>query len=384
MQFDSSTSSSSDDDHHQNQKKAFSQAPTAPLVGLGILEKPLPQIPLNVEQRGKQTTLDKFLRNRQASYPDPNINPETPSRGKANFDVGFSFQPGATEDILVRSTQRDRNQRKSISDLLDDRQSMPNLKESETTTTASRPSSINRLPHRPNLAHIQIPSDRSSPSHQPSSHSRVLQDHDSLRRAASSNSSIVTAIRDNSGRSTNNSQVGRQRLNRTMDGAHGSSSDALSAATAATRAYAASTQRASMESSRKISENSDTRGAANYRRQSTESSRKGSESGDLRTFSASRMNRASVEGGRKSSESGELRVYPTNMNKRPSAESGRLSSDSIDLRAQIPGNKRPHALKAESRVSTPSIEGMQASSADTGRTKKSAAGVKKAEKRIDG
>ena len=68
-----------------------------------------------------------------------------------------------------------------------------------------------------------------------------MQDHDQLSRMDSSSSSVITAVRDISGRnSANNSQLGRPKLSRSAGTGSGSTEAVSTAATAAARAFAGS------------------------------------------------------------------------------------------------------------------------------------------------
>jgi hypothetical protein len=214
-----------------------------PLIGLGILEKPLPEIPIRAKERGKQTTLDKYLNARQHSYSDPNTG--TPVKKVADYDMGFSFQPGDDEDLLAKRTERDRAQRRTVDEHLGYRPCLPILRDPGSNTPSSPTKEASR---RPRL--VQDPKATVSPK--PSQLPRI-QDHDHiLGRMDSSSSSIVTAVRDNSGRSSaNNSQAGQPRLKRNTDTTGSGSSDATSAVTAAARAYAVGNKRPSFESNRK-------------------------------------------------------------------------------------------------------------------------------------
>jgi hypothetical protein len=297
VHFDSSTSS---DSRSLGLGLEVPPVPTTPLIGLGILEKALPEIPVSAKERAKQTTLDKYLNNRQHSYSDPNT--VTPVKSIADHEMGFSFQPGADEDILVRSTERDRTQRKTVDEQLDHRPSLPNLKASGSNIPTS---STKRLSNRPSVAHIQNPRAKVSPTPKTCLHPRT-QDNDGIGRMDSSSSSIVTAVRDNSGRSSaNNSQAGRPRLKANTDGTNSGSSEAVSAVTAAARAYAASNKRPSTDSSRKGSESGEARFyGAGSKRPSTESSRKGSEFGETRAHTPGKK-RLSIASRRTGSGSGE-------------------------------------------------------------------------------
>ena len=242
VQFESSVSGTS-----SNSVEHHSEVPASrtPLLGLGILEKPLPEIPISANERARQTTLDKYLRSRQHNYSDPNNG--TPVKQVADYNMGFSFRPGDEEDVLARrSTELERARRKAVDDQLRYRHSLQSLKTSGSYT----PSSSHATPRRPILAHVQ--ESRAKVSPKPTRLPR-LQDNDHvLGRMDSSSSSIITALRDNSGRSsTNNSLAGRPKLERNGEGTGTGNSEAVSAVTAAARAYAASKKRSSSESARK-------------------------------------------------------------------------------------------------------------------------------------
>ena len=220
-------------------------------LGLSMLEKPLPEIPVSAKERGKQSTLDKFLTSGQLGYSDPNT-AATPVKDESGYDMGFSFQPGNDEEeLLTRRADRDRAQRRTVDEQLDLRTSLSDLRSSKSNTpspSTKEHSHRFRQATRPGVKTKTSASGLSTTA-KPSYLPRVHQDHDSITRMDSSSSSIVTAVRDNSGRSSaNNSQAGRSKLNR-KTGSSGST-EAVSAATAAARAYAAVNKRTSNESSR--------------------------------------------------------------------------------------------------------------------------------------
>ena len=222
-----------------------------PIIGLGILEKPLPEIPIRANERAKQTTLDKYLNARQRIYSDPSTG--TPVKQVANYDMGFSFQPGDDEDLLARRTERDRAQRRTVDEYLGYRQCLPNPRGLGSNAPSSSTKEAARRP-------ILVQDAKATVSPKPSQLPRI-QDHDHiLGRMDSSSSSIITAVRDNSRRSSaNNSQAGQPRMKRNPDTTGSGSSDAISAVTAAARAYAAGNKRPSFESTRKGSGSGETR-----------------------------------------------------------------------------------------------------------------------------
>ncbi|KAG0646694.1 hypothetical protein D0Z07_6211 [Hyphodiscus hymeniophilus] len=179
-----------------------------PLLGLGIHEKPLPEIPISANERAKQTTLDKYLSSRQHSYSDPNT--PTPVKQSVDYEKVFSFRPGDDDELVGRrSSDRDRAQRSAVDEHLGYRPSMPNLKTGPITPTSDRKTTS----HRPRLARLEDKKTFVSPK--PSQLPRIQDNDHILGRMDSSSSSIVTAVRDNSGRSSaSNSQAGRPKLKR--------------------------------------------------------------------------------------------------------------------------------------------------------------------------
>lgn len=260
VNFESSTESGADSGSISHCSD-FPVAHGRQTLGHGILEKPLPEIPISARERARQTTLDKFLNARQHTYSDLNSATTPVKHATPEYGLGFSFQPGDDEALLARRTERDRAQRKAVNEHLDHRTFVSSPRESISNTTSDTPDSSHR-PKETTQPEVKPKSSKTGLSQTATakpSHLPRFQDHDQLSRMDSSSSSIVTAVRDNSGRSSaNDSQAGRPKLNR--DAGTSGSGEAV---TAATRALAASKKNSPRES----------------RMGSTSVSRKGSASG---------------------------------------------------------------------------------------------------------
>jgi hypothetical protein len=224
-------------------------------VGLGIHEKPLPRVPATGSQVSKSTLeLDS-----RKSSPETRI----PMENVEGLEMGFSFRAGDDEDSLTRRSESDRGQLKTVDKLLDD--ALPSgfdLMDFGPKTSSSRAIEPARQP-----TPVTEPEAQASLATKPPQRSHLQHRDQELDRVDSSSSSVITAVRDSSGRSsTNNSQIGRPRLKRGTDhsgnsGSRGSGN--RDAAAAAARAYAASHKRPSMESSVQGSVSGETRGDAN-------------------------------------------------------------------------------------------------------------------------
>jgi len=205
-------------------------------LGIDLLEKPLPEIPKVPEDRGKQTTLLRFFHGKKHSYSDPNKSRvyEEPT---ASFQGGFSFRRG-DEDLHSQRSERDRTKRKTVNEHLEHQSSPLKPMESPNNTPPNT-----TPPHEPvsSTAGMKRPTIKSKPSStgmntttaviRPSLLPRIQVDSDHPSRMNSSSSSVVTAVRHNSSRSSaGNSQIGRPTVNRS---AGSRSSEAIAAATRA-------------------------------------------------------------------------------------------------------------------------------------------------------
>jgi hypothetical protein len=186
--LDSSTSGA--DSSSISYRSDFPAAHGQQITGLGILEKPLPEIPISAMERAKQTTLDKFLHAsaRQHSYSDPNTRIE---RGECSipYDMGFSFQLGDEEALLARRMERDRAQRRTVDEHLDQRPSLPNPRDSGSNTTTSSVQEHSRRPRQTIKPEIKPKSPTAELSvtgiptpAKPVLVPRAIQDHDQLSR----------------------------------------------------------------------------------------------------------------------------------------------------------------------------------------------------------
>lgn len=239
--FESSTESGADSSSISHRSE-FPTAYGRQRLGIGILEKPLPEIPASAKGRARQTTLDRFLHGRKHSYSDPNKATEFGDR-TASYRMGFSFQPGDDEDLLGRRTDRDRATWKTVDEHLENHSSPLRPPESRSETPSStqessrRPRDATGPTVKPKPSATGLSTTATTKPYQPPR----VQDHEQLSRMDSSSSSVITAMRDNSGRSSaSNSQVGRPKLNRNAGPGSGSSEAVSTAATAAARAFAVS------------------------------------------------------------------------------------------------------------------------------------------------
>lgn len=199
-------------------------------LGIGSLdEKPLPEIPISAKARARQPTLDRFFHGRKHSYSDPNTTTERP----ASYQMGFSFQPGDDEVLLGRPTPRKTKDEhfKHHSSPLGHSEPWANPR----SNVHESPQRIKGAPRHTIKTRPSVTGLSAKPSQLPR-----LQDHDQVSRMDSSSSSIITAVRDSSGRSSaNNSQMAKPKLSRNTGSGSGSSEVVPTAATAAARAYGA-------------------------------------------------------------------------------------------------------------------------------------------------
>jgi len=224
MAFDSSTSGPDSSTQSIQDEMSNTEQPFG--LGIDMDEKPLPDIPSDHQISATGHTLD-----------DPRIN-EYPQRGTCREDLdtspqlGFSFKPGDDADILAQNTAKDANTR-NISGV-GTYQPRPTTSKEQSEASYTSVQSLGRA-RQPKPTSL---STKPKPNSMPGS-VRDVQDPESLKRDDST-SSIITAVRDKSGRissrssidsSRHNSQGVRQRLNR-----NSGSSDAI---TAAVRALAA-------------------------------------------------------------------------------------------------------------------------------------------------
>lgn len=187
-------------------------------VGLGYHGKPLPDIPGNLEEKAMQTTLDRFLRRKQHISTG-----NTPPKLSVPRQLSFSFQPGDDANILSPRIERDRAKRQTLDDHLDQVSMKDKPSKSITLVDQASQQVSNQLAKQTSLQSNTRPR-----LGQRTHVSKDLQDYDGMTREDSTNS-VITAVRDNSGRSSvandshNSPHVGRPRLDRNIGG---SSNDA--------------------------------------------------------------------------------------------------------------------------------------------------------------
>lgn len=190
-------------------------------LGIDIMEKPLPDIPSNPQpNESEHTDSDVCV----TKYPQFDTDGESL---EASPRLGFSFKPGDDMDILAQNMARDGKNNDVLG--VSTYQPRPSTAEeqSEASYTSTQSVGARRLKSTP--LHAKPKSQTKQPGI-----ARDIQGNESLKRDDST-SSIITAIRDNSGRSSiessrNSSRSVRQRLNR--------NSGSSEAVTAAARALA--------------------------------------------------------------------------------------------------------------------------------------------------
>jgi hypothetical protein len=190
-------------------------------IGLGIHDKPLPEIPISLAEMARQTTLDKFLRRKQAtSSHDSSPKLSVPRQ------LSFSFQPGDDVAILSPRLETDRVKRHTIDCHLDQVSKHDVPPRSTSPLDQGSPQKSNpptkRTSNQPNIRPRL-----GNPKHLP----KDLQDYDGMKREDST-SSVITAVRDNSGSSSvasgsrNDSYIGRPKLDRnTGNGKNGTAGE---------------------------------------------------------------------------------------------------------------------------------------------------------------
>lgn len=204
-------------------------------VGLGIDvdEKPLPKLPSGRERNKSEHTANSF---NDTVYPQFDVGGrtlETPSQ------LGFSFKPGDDAEIFAQSSARDLKTKSKVGFRTYQQRTTSSEGKSEVSNTTvrsvegSRQSKSTPVSYNPN---IQSKLDRDS------------QDRESLQRDDSA-SSIITTVRDNSGRSSVDSsrqsrQGVRQKLNR-----NSGSNEAITAAVRALASASASARNSSRKGS---------------------------------------------------------------------------------------------------------------------------------------
>lgn len=229
MTFDSSTSAPSTQSSHDEKASMGSR------IGLGIDfdEKPLPRIPSDHERnKSGQTT---------SGFDDTLYRQRTASSGslETSHQMGFSFKPGDDADILAQTTTRNLKTRSMLGTRPYQMRTVSSEGKSEASYTT--------LKGAEGTWHLKSPLPTYKPKLQ-SKPGRDFQDRESLQRDDST-SSIITAIRDNSRRSSvdssrQSSQGGRQKLNR-----NSGSNEAITAAARALASASASTRNSSTKAS---------------------------------------------------------------------------------------------------------------------------------------
>ncbi len=222
MTFDSSTSAPSTHSSHDEKASMGSR------IGLGINidEKPLPGIPSDHERNKSGQTASGFddTLYRQCTGISGSL--------ETAHQMGFSFKPGDDADILAQTTTRILKTRSMVGAIPYQMRTASSEGKSETSNTTSKSAE--------GTWHLKLPLSTYNSKLQ-SKPGRNLQDRESLQRDDST-SSIITAIQDNSGRSSvdssrQSSQGGRQKLNR-----NSGSNEAITAAARALASASVSTR----------------------------------------------------------------------------------------------------------------------------------------------
>jgi hypothetical protein len=185
-------------------------------LGIGVDEKPLPELPSNHAPTNLGKTIGGFD---NVAYPRFDTGRESLEKPSP---LGFSFKPGDDSDILTQKILDDLSMKGMTGVRKSRHYTTYSEEQSEAPNTSRQSEQGGRLKVTPVTHKLQ-----SKPS-------QDIQVHDSLKREDST-SSIITAVRDNSGRSIvdssrQSSQSMRQRL-KTNSGGSG-------AVTAAVRALA--------------------------------------------------------------------------------------------------------------------------------------------------
>lgn len=191
---DSSTQSSHDDE------KPYLQSRVG--LGINIDEKPLPKIPSNHEPSRARRTVSDFS---AARYPQFDSGGESVEMSP----LGFSFKPGDDMDILTEKTTRDLNTKSAVGIRTYQPRNATSREQSEESYTSAQSVEGSQPPRSTPLVHKSIL--QSKPG-------RDLQESEELKRDDST-SSIITAVRVDSRRSSvdnsrRSSQSARQRLSR--------------------------------------------------------------------------------------------------------------------------------------------------------------------------
>lgn len=192
-------------------------------LGIDMNEKPLPDIPSDVQPSGN--TLSDLSVTEYVQC----------GTGRESLDtspqLGFSFKPGDDVDILAQNKGRDAHTRNTLGVRTYQRGPTTSKEQSEVSNTSSP--SLEGARRRKSIPLSSKPKPQSKPGP-----ARDIQDSETLKRDDST-SSIITAVRDNSGHNSSRSSIDssrhssqgiRQRLNR--------SSGSSEAITAAVRALA--------------------------------------------------------------------------------------------------------------------------------------------------
>jgi hypothetical protein len=210
-------------------------------LGLGIIteEKPLPEIP--TERSALRRTKTK------GSSKPIQLGPP------ATEEMSFSFQPGDDNNVLTHGDDVTNAHRIVFKDLQRRFTAPAERPETSTSTTSTR-RSPDRSTDSPSANKLR-PDSRKSVAYSGSA-SPNLQSSDQVSRGGST-ASVVTAIRDNSGRSSACGSRAESRSGRPHLDSNQSTSEAV---TAAARAYVASNQRSSEGKARTGTTTPDERG----------------------------------------------------------------------------------------------------------------------------
>jgi len=192
-------------------------------LGIDMNEKPLPDIPSNVQPSGNTLSDPSVIKYLQRDTGRESLD--------ASPQLGFSFKPGDDVEILAQNKGSDAHTRNRLGVRTYQRRPTASKEQSEVPNISSP--SLEGERRRKSIPLSSKPKPQSKPGP-----ARDIQDSESLKRDDST-SSIITAVRDNSGRNSSRSSIDssrhssqgiRQRLNR--------SSGSSEAITAAVRALA--------------------------------------------------------------------------------------------------------------------------------------------------
>ncbi|KAH8658861.1 hypothetical protein BGZ60DRAFT_434341 [Tricladium varicosporioides] len=218
--FDSSTSSAESSSISAGEEPAMRKSKS---LGLRVCEKPLPEIPTIKTGNGSQERAE-------LKYTDPSIS--SPG-AQYQREMCFSFNPGDDNEMLMKGEAKEIQKRQVLEEHIRHRRSTAPGRPATTIPRTEKPKEKSKKEAQGSISQTETKSRSSSvpnPVPPPSPHSRE----------DSNSSSVITAIRDSSGRSSvagsrTTSRAGRPHPNFSTGHSPGSS-DAIAAASKAFQA----------------------------------------------------------------------------------------------------------------------------------------------------